>query len=181
MGWSMCRAGGTIEVTGQTDDERASSYQWLLRALGTYLDEEPSCRITVAEVPGGFMVRLQRALHKPEPEVLKFDRDTLRQHLEQIQQRRKPSGPKHHQGVWAAFPNGHADFFRALGYELDQERAHSVLIDELEDGVVVSYSIPDGEGWRKKMVTLSVEHIEQILNEAFNRRKQGQEQSEKAP
>ncbi|MBV9282182.1 MAG: hypothetical protein JOZ41_19040 [Chloroflexi bacterium] len=152
---------------------REQTYQWMLRALGAFLDEEPSCRISLAEVPDGFLVRMQRALHKLEPKVLHFNRSTLVEQLEQqIQQRKALLTRTHHQGLWAHFPNGHQDFLRALGYELDQASARGILIDELEDGVVVTYSYPgpETEQWRKRMVVLGISEIEEILNAAFERR-----------
>jgi hypothetical protein len=150
-------------------------YQWMLRALGAYLDEEPSCRISMTEVPDGFLVRLQRALHRLEPQVLHFKRESLKEQLDQLMRAKRPGGPRsHHQGVWSHFPNGHQDFLRALGYELDQASAHSIFIDELEDGFVVTYSCPEtpeSQKWTKKMVLLGLEDIETILNAAFERRK----------
>ncbi len=151
-----------------------NTYQWLLRALGAYLDEEPSCRISLAEVSDGFLVRLQRALHKLDPHVEHFKRETLHDQIERLATERKHSQHARHQGVWATFPNGHQDFFRALGYELDQANARGILIDELEDGVVITYSYPDtaaGSTWKKRMVVLGVTEIEAILNAAFDRRK----------
>jgi hypothetical protein len=151
-----------------------NTYQWLLRALGAYLDEEPSCRISLAEVSDGFLVRLQRALHKLDPHVEHFKRETLHEQLEKLASERKHTTHARHQGVWASFPNGHQDFFRALGYELDQANAKGILVDELEDGVVVTYSYPDtsqGPKWKKRMVVLGVGEIEAILNAAFERRK----------
>ena len=151
-----------------------NTYQWLLRALGAYLDEEPSCRISLAEVSDGFLVRLQRALHKLDPQVEHFKRDTLLEQLEHLRNKPKNAPRARHQGVWSSFPNGHQDFFRALGYELDQAQARGILIDELEDGVVVTYSYPDtspGAKWKKRMVVLGVAEIEAILNAAFERRK----------
>jgi hypothetical protein len=150
------------------------TYQWLLRALGAYLDEEPSCRISLAEVSDGFLVRLQRALHKLDPQVEHFKRDTLHEQIDKLASSRKTPARARHQGVWASFPNGHQDFFRALGYELDQANARGILVDELEDGVVVTYSYPDtsqGSKWKKRMVVLGVGEIEAILNAAFERRK----------
>lgn len=153
---------------------RTDTYQWLLRGLGAYLDEQPSCRISLAEIPDGFLVRLQRALHKLEPEIVKFDHDSLREQLEQLFETKKHTGRVRHQGIWANFPNGHADFFRALGYELDQEKARNVLIDELEDGIVVTYTHPEDNGWGKRLVFLTVDDIEKILNAAFERRQRQQ-------
>ncbi|HZU11662.1 MAG TPA: hypothetical protein VFB58_02395 [Chloroflexota bacterium] len=157
-------------MTIPAEQGKLHTYQWLLRALGAYLDMHPSCRISLAEVPGGFLVRLQRVLHKLEPEVYKFHHDSLKEQLDLLFEQKRASGPVHHQGVWAPFPNGHADFLRALGYELDQEGARNILIDELEDGIVVTYSKPDGPDWQKRMVFLAVSDMESILNAAFERR-----------
>lgn len=147
-----------------------NSYQWLLRALGTYLDEQPSCRISLVEVPGGFLVRFQRSLQTLELEVYRFDSERLQEQLAILFQQRKPATRALHQGIWSAFPHGHANFFRALGYELDQESARTILIDELEDGIVLTYLRPDNQGWRKRMVFLGLEDIEKILGAALERR-----------
>src|SRR4051812_19116882 len=86
--------------------DRYQTYQWLLRAVGSYLDEEPSCRISLAEVSDGFIVRIQRALHKMEPQVEHFKRESLEAQLERLFSSRKPTTKAHHQGIWASFPNG---------------------------------------------------------------------------
>jgi hypothetical protein len=155
------------------ENGQEQTYQWMLRALGAFLDQEPSCRISLAEVPEGFVVRLQRGLHKLEPTVLRLSRRTLVAHLGQLKQHRPSAQTRpHHQGIWTHFPNGHQDFFRALGYELDQASAHGILLDELEEGLVVTYSCPDPEtgARRKRMVSLRLPEIEQVLNAAFERR-----------
>ena len=147
--------------------------QWLLRAIGAYLDEEPSCRISLAEVSDGFLVRLQRALHKLQPQVEHFKRETLLEQLEALRGSHRPVTQTRHQGIWSSFPNGHQDFFRALGYELDQSQARGILIDELEDGIVVTYSAPADNGeaaHKKRMIYLGLSDIETILNAAFERR-----------
>jgi hypothetical protein len=159
-------------MTG-AESGRENTYQWLLRSLGAYLDREPSCRISLAEVNEGFLVRLQRALHKLEPQVELLRRESLVDQLNELLTR-KPAGPRvRHQGIWSRFPNGHQDFFRALGYELDQSSARGILVEELEDGLVVTYSYPEsdnGTHWKKRMVVLGLEEIEAILNAAFDRR-----------
>lgn len=152
---------------------RYETYQWLLRAVGSYLDEEPSCRISMAEVSDGFIVRIQRALHKMEPQIEHFKRESLEEQLERLFASRKPTAKAHHQGIWANFPNGHADFFRALGYELDQAKASNIVLDELEDGLVLTYTFPTNEeatSWGKRVVRLGLDEIEAILNAAFERR-----------
>lgn len=152
---------------------RYDTYQWLLRAVGSFLDEEPSCRISMAEVSDGFIVRIQRALHRMDPQVEHFKRENLEEQLDRLFKRGKPIAKAHHQGIWASFPNGHADFFRALGYELDTARASNIVLDELEDGLVLTYTYPvddEGKTWNKRVVRLGLDEIETILNAAFERR-----------
>lgn len=152
---------------------KENTYQWLLRSLGAYLDTEPSCRITLSETSEGFVVRMQRALHKLEPQVEVFKRETLVQQLQDLMHMPKRQTNVRHQGIWSNFPNGHQDFFRALGYELDDANARGIMIDELEDGIVVTYSYPsegNGTAWKKRMVVLGLDEIETILNAAFDRR-----------
>jgi hypothetical protein len=154
--------------------EQLQSYQWLLRGLGAYLDDESSCHITVLEVPDGFLVRLHRVLHNLQPEVKLFTRDALGQVLEDLYARRRTTDRQTRGGIWATFPNGHSDFFRALGWELDRARARGILIDELEDSVVVTYDCPGEENSRtyeKRMTVLGLNEIEGLLNRAFERRK----------
>ena len=160
---------------------KENTYQWLLRALGAYLDQEPSCRISLVEVPDGFVVRLQRALHKVEPQIEHFHHDTLVEQIHNLMNQGR-SGARH-QGIWSKFPNGHQDFFRALGFELDEAFARNVLVEELEDGVVVTYMYPEqGDGgFQKRMVVLGVEDIETILNAAFARRGKVVPQEPEAP
>lgn len=178
----MWRPQGFMEGAEQGQEY---SYQWLLRSLGAYLDEEPSCRISLTEVSDGFTVRLQRSLHKLEPQVEHFKRETLVEQLQELFQRQtKPVGHARHQGVWSAFPNGHQDFFRALGFELDEASAQGILVDELEDGVVITYSYPDphdASAWKKRMVVLGTSEIEAILNAAFERRKKPSPLSDDTP
>ncbi len=150
--------------------DRTDSYEWLLRALGSFLDTSPTCRISLAELPDGFLVRLLHGLDELEPEVMTFDRDALQNQLDRLFQRHKPVFHASHRGVWASFPSGHSDFFRALGHELDRSGAHDILIDELEDGLIVSY-VRDHEGRRsKRALALAPPDIERILNHAFERR-----------
>ena len=150
---------------------REDTYQWMLRAIGAFMDDEPSCRISLVEIPDGFVVRLQRHLHKLDPLVYHFDRTRLKDQLHALaQQRPKSTARPRHQGVWANFPNGHQDFFRALGYELDEASARDILVDEMEDGILVTYRPPSTIGTQKRVVELHSDEIETILNDAFARR-----------
>lgn len=159
----------------EQESNPAASYQTMLRSVGRHLDEEPSCRITLVEVPDGFLVRLQRTVYRFEPRVELFKReDLLRDATQYVRSERPVPVHQRHQGIWSHFPNGHQDFMRALGYELDQARARHIVIDELEDGVVLTYTRPasTGEGWETSVIVLNLQGIETILNDAFNRRRQ---------
>jgi hypothetical protein len=148
------------------------TYQWLFRALGAYLDGEPSSRITLAETPEGFVVRFQAVGTAGEPVVVQLRRDALVGQIHALPRSTKSTARTRHQGIWWNFPNGHQDFFRALGFELDEARARDVLLDELEDQLILTYSYPDpGAGTRqKRMIILGIPDIEAILNAAFERR-----------
>jgi hypothetical protein len=109
-----------------------------------------------------------------EPQLFHFNRDTLTEQLEELMRQRKTSPTRvHHPGIWSKLPNGHQDFFRALGFELDAAAAHAILIEELEEGLVLSYSCldPDTGDRRKRMLLLGLPEMEEILNAAFERRK----------
>lgn len=168
-------------MEGSTTEQ--PSYQSMLRTLGSYLDEEPNCRISIVEVPDGFLVRMQRTVYKLEPRVEHFKRDTLVQRVDQFIRTQQSTGVRQrHQGIWAQFPNGHQDFLRALGYEFDGSQARNIVVDELEDGVNLTYTQPAAEGgWDTRAVFLSIEAIETILNEAFNRRRRAGAAIEEAP
>jgi hypothetical protein len=160
-----------VSETGRND-----SYQSMLRALGTLLDEEPSCRIAVTEVSDGFVVRTQRSVHTLEPRVRHFDRATLNEQFERLRnERRRTADHVRHPGIWTQLPGGHREFLRSLGFELDEVSAHGIVIEELEDGIVLTYNYPDSETktWRKRMVVLGVSEIEEVLNTAFKRRGKG--------
>lgn len=148
----------------------------MLRALGTLLDEEPSCRMAVTEVSDGFVVRTQRSVHTLEPRVRRFDRAVLSEQFERLSNERGRTPDRvRHPGIWTRLPGGHREFLRSLGFELDEVSAHGVVIEELEDGIVLTYNYPDAETkrWRKRMVVLGVSEIEEVLNTAFKRRGKG--------
>lgn len=151
---------------------RERTYQWLLRALGAYLDGEPSGRITLAETAEGFVVRFQGVNTTLDPIVVQLLRETLVEQIHTLLQSTRSTPRTRHQGIWWNFPNGHQDFFRALGFELDEAQAQNVLLDELEDQLILTYSYPDPQPGTcgKRMIVLGIADIEAILNAAFERR-----------
>ena len=162
---------------GGTEPPREKSYQRLLRAVGAYLDKQPTCRISMVELPDGFVVRVHRSMHEVETHDIRFDQQTLTQQLEQMEDGRTredllPHVKVRHQGIWKKLPTGHQDVLRALGYELDQENARQVTIDELEDGMILTFrspDTPDGAS-RKYIAVLDLNGLERVVNRAFKRR-----------
>jgi hypothetical protein len=148
------------------------SYQRMLRAIGAYLDGEDPDRFRLVEVLDGFEVVLERGGQRAELEEIHFSYDTLTEQAESLMRRRKLLGSRHG-GGWALASSGRQDFLRALGYELDDSRARFILIDEAEDGMLVTYSYLDpaqGFQWRKHMVVLKRDHIQSVLQSAYGRR-----------
>jgi hypothetical protein len=160
------------------------TYQQLFRAVGAYLDRMPSCRITLAELSDGFLIRLHHRLHASETQTMHLQRGTLGQliaHLETLAgDLARETVPAHKpQGLWAMLPNAHQDVFRALGYELDEAGARNVLIDELEEGMLLIYTYPESHeeaSWSKRVVVLGLDELETILNTAFERRRREEPQ-----
>ncbi len=151
---------------------RRLSYERALRVIGRHLDAEPAYHTSVLEVPDGFTVRSQPVRHRSSGKVTHFDwrrladLAVLHTAARNFGKRRAP-----HAGIWASFPNGHEDFFRALGYTLDSEQAANVSIDELPDGFAVSYVRADGRhAFEKHHRLYRAEEIEDLLKSALARR-----------
>jgi serine/threonine protein kinase len=159
-------------IAPTTGRSNLTGYEHVLRAIGTYLDQEPTDRITLMEGSDGFLLRKQRSLHTTQTVMVHFQRDQLERLVERLQRETPRRRRIRHPGLWARFPQGHQDFFRALGHELDAVAAHDVVLDEGQDSLLVTYSRPgdsrDEEG--RHLVILQVEDIERILNVAFERR-----------
>jgi hypothetical protein len=126
------------------------------------------------EVKDGFTVRYQAAQHRSESRTAHFTWNRLNDLMVfQTAGRELGSRRSRHEGMWAKFPNGHQDFFRALGFTLDKERASSLSVDEVPEGIHVSYVRPDPNDSVKleKWDTLMhIKDIEVMLEEAQSRR-----------
>jgi hypothetical protein len=125
-------------------------------------------------MPDGFTVITERGA-KPQLEELHFERATLAEQADQLMRGRNVFvGRQRHE--WALCRAGHEDFLRALGFELDDSEARAVSMDELADGLVVTYSYLDptqGYSWRKRFVFLRASDIDEIMKAAQSRRRKG--------
>ncbi|HEX6506830.1 MAG TPA: hypothetical protein VF221_04285 [Chloroflexota bacterium] len=128
----------------ETEQQTQVSYEQALRVIGRYLDAEPTYHLSVVEVADGFTVRSHASRFKSDGRTVQFTWDRLNDLLVYHTAGRGLSRRHHrHRGIWADFPNGHEDFFRALGFQLDSENASSLTVDEVPEGVTVSYMRPD--------------------------------------
>jgi hypothetical protein len=122
-------------------------YEQALRVIGRYLDAEPTYHLSVVEVPDGFTVESRSSRFKSDGRTVQFTWDRLNDLLVYHTAGRGLSRRHHrHRGIWADFPNGHEDFFRALGFQFDSEGATNVSVDEVPEGVTVSYTRPPAAG-----------------------------------
>lgn len=149
-------------------------YGVALRVIGRHLDAEPTYHLNLLEVADGFVVRTHPSRFRSDARTEQYGWERLHDlvvfHMAgRGCLRRRPR----HSGIWANFPNGHEDFFRALGHRLDGESASSLSVEEMPDGVDVSYMRPaEGDVLRleKAHFLLANTDIEQMLEEARRRR-----------
>lgn len=142
---------------------RRMSYQTLLRALGAWLDANNACNINLIETSTGFIMR-----YGVGQDTLLLNRYILTyaelEHLEAAMRERR-----------ALQPSGrYQDFFRALGYEIDQQAGASMVLDEIEDNFFLTLcrqSDRGGLGWVKRARVLNTDDQAAILRRAYARRK----------
>ncbi len=150
------------------------AYECALRVIGRHLDAEPSYHASVVERPDRFTVRWQPARHRTPERCEEFGWDKIR-HLTVFQTAGRDVGRKHRRltGLWSDFPTGQEDFFRALGFELDQDKALNVTIDEFSDHVSVAFVRPSGSRtspFESRRLTFSRMDIDALIRSAQTRR-----------
>ncbi|CAN5521815.1 hypothetical protein BH23CHL2_BH23CHL2_07790 [soil metagenome] len=148
------------------------TYQNRLRVIGYHLDTEHFREAAILEIEGGFIVRAQAKKGK-RAEALEFPDSQFVQLMQgAIDDRGHGAGYDHHSSV---LPTGYQDFFRALGFLLDNQAAIGVTIVELEShflvaGLEPSNSIAGHNAFRRFERYLTRDNIQQLLDDAFNRR-----------
>jgi hypothetical protein len=148
------------------------SYQRMLRAIGVTLDEERPARFTIIEIPEGFVVVWERREPEPVLEEVHFSHATLIEKAGQLPRGRRSKAREAADPARGTVP-GYENLLRALGFEFDDFLAHSILVNEVDGSLLVTYSYVDssqGYAWRKQMVRLDTADIEQMLLAARDRR-----------
>lgn len=149
-------------------------YEQALRVIGRHLDAEPAYHLSVLEVDDGFTVRYQIGQHQSGARTVHFTCDRLHDlYVFNSAGRGVNRKQDRHQGIWGKFVNGHQNFFRALGHLLDNDHAQSLTIDELPEGVQISYVRPDVNDplrWEKIHLDMREHEIHAMLQSAQQRR-----------
>ena len=151
-------------------DEIPAGYAWLLRAAGAYLDQMHARQLTVIEGEGGFELR-----YRPGPVgdvwavCLRFD--ALLRRREDLVHRRSVGFSLRRRTTES---QGYQDTLRALGAQLDQVEARTILLDEGDEGLLVSYQYFSPQSNylpRKHMAIVNPAGISRLVMEARARRR----------
>jgi hypothetical protein len=141
--------------------EERVHYQTLLRGLGAWLDDHPAQSRSVVETHTGFTVVSRRDSGPAQLDSITFA------HLLDLAGNLKGK---------SAQPGGkYQNMLRAFGYELDQLLASNILLDEVQDGLLLTYMLqpPDSNlMWRKQHVLLDTDDRSNLLKKAIARRAQ---------
>jgi hypothetical protein len=151
---------------------RPTDYERVLRAVGVYLDGEDGGWFRLIEVPDGVTLFVEGRNSQPSCRELHFSVDGLNSRAESLSKGRRFLGSAH-ENSWKLVSTTHEDFLRALGWELSDSNAHALLIDELEDGLLVTYSYLDparGFQWRKQLIVMQVADMQGIIAAGRGRR-----------
>jgi hypothetical protein len=162
-------------VSSKSDSGTIAGYQRLFRALGDWLDERGPANFSVIEVPAGFTA-ITSSRSPNDRNSVALAHDKLLQYEAGLRRRRLDPEQKVAsvpQAGWAVSTASRQDCLRAIGFELDDADARTVVLDQLDDGFHLSYSYFDptqGYLWRKRTVSLGSEEIGQIVKLAHGRR-----------
>lgn len=111
------------------------TYQNRLRVIGRHLDLYGYRRANILEVDGGFIVRASPSQNRGV-ETLEFVGHQFAQLIASAAEGRG-AGERNLTHPTGLLPTGYEDFFRAIGYQLDQHAAEAITISELEELAVI--------------------------------------------
>lgn len=154
-------------------------YERMLRVIGKYLDDAGASRFQITEIPFGLALRYEVKRSRLSQQAVTFawsdlesrDADMERRRREAVRQWKvrfpgSTSEPPQQSGPYQ-------DLLRSLGHELEGTQAYTVALDELDDGLLVTYvCLNPRANWmpRKRMVFLRLGEQDTILHDAFHRR-----------
>jgi hypothetical protein len=157
-------------------DQQRLPYQWVLRGIGAELDARGASQIMLLEGQDGFWVRFLGPDSEQGLQLVQMGYEEL------LATKSRTEGKRARQTLFQkqALPGGYQDFLRALGYELEQASAYSILIDEQDEDFLVTYQYlnsADGYVARMQMAVLDPSQRGALLQHAYARRQPHQKRS----
>ena len=151
------------------------TYQNRLRVIGHHLDRGLYRDAAILEIDGGFIVRATSPNHR-RPQALEFP-DTQFVELMEAALNDRGHGQQYNSHA-RLLPTGYEDFFRALGYLLDNQSAIGITLCELDQHLLVAGQQPTLSIAGHKATSnferyLSPADIQKLLDDAFKRRTDG--------
>jgi hypothetical protein len=143
------------------------TYQVALRALGAWLDAQGAAPgIRIVETTAGFVVQQssQDSTGVETSRTITFDEVW---DLAGDKKRRKRSKEK---------DGGYQNLLRAVGYELDEADAHTILVDQIDEDLLVTYLYPHyvgGFALLKQFTVIAPETRMEVVRAAQDRRSPG--------
>jgi hypothetical protein len=153
------------------ETRQEGTYQGLLRTLGAHLDRAFPSRVTLIERPQGFQIQLfQYPDAASTSQELTLTREAIAQQMRVKAARQQTTGAQPPDKIQLSATRQNA--YRALGFELDTLDASNIALDELDDGVFLTYFVRDPKtGVRREEVSLlGVADIARITERAVSRR-----------
>jgi hypothetical protein len=159
---------GASSVEWEEMIRQRGSYEAALRIIGAYLETHNFLHASIVEGVDGFEIRHERSATDATLESRHVGYSELTTLDRELKKKRRPFGLGLRRG-------GHRyeDTLRALGHELDAARAYSLLVDEVDDGFLVTYQfLKPSQSFlvRKRMVFLDIDSVERVLDDAHDRR-----------
>jgi hypothetical protein len=149
------------------------TYQNELRAIGRFCDDNRLRCIGIYEVDDGFVLRALTDANDPHSvEAIEVPKDDIQSLIMKNFTSKGRTAPLTRSPLC---PTGYEDFLRALGYELEINQGRGVTIQEMVDRIGINYhqlqaTSEEGYVWEPRSAILTAADIQNLLDEAFNRR-----------
>ena len=148
-------------------------YQAYLRELGGWLDERAVSAVAILEAPTGFVVTYESGDTGQPKLIEKFFlfRDLERTAREGGRTVRRQSEVK--SSALSREPGGYRNLLRAIGHDLQEQAAHSIVIDEVGTQLLLTYQVilpSKGYGGFKRVRVLGPSERQALRAKARKRR-----------
>jgi hypothetical protein len=144
------------------------TYEGALRTIGAYLEVVGAHHVSIVEAVDGFDIRHEQSDRNTDLELRHVGYREISALDRERRKERRPFGLGARRGK-----RRYGDTLRALGHELDVAKAYSLLVDEVDDGFLVTYQyLRPSQGFlvRKRMVFLDTDSVARVLDDAGGRR-----------